>query len=336
MRLSESIGKGILETGVGFIVNKFRLKKRRDTFFFDDIGLEYVKILEENGYGEKLRKISYKWGAILYSSALPSSLKKLPYTISCNIFVKETFVNLGYLKDMEFRKEDHTVKVSTKGEVNIKKIGKNNLHTGMFMGMTSVFFDSDVGFVDVECNLHGDCLYTFKLLGKKYRPLMKDKERYNRLNNPPSVNGYTIKDALRLKILNMKDCKIYFRGKLITAMENTLFHLFSNANILMEEVSRISYDYFSVLVKESSPENKLNLIKNLLHFMGWGIVKFRIENKKSIVMVIEHPPFGLQKEEDNWKFLCHIICGYIRTINKGFRLKSVRVHGKKLLAAYCA
>ncbi|MCD6495823.1 MAG: hypothetical protein J7K54_00990 [Candidatus Aenigmarchaeota archaeon] len=333
MKLSESIRKGVLHSVSGLIINKFKFKKRRDTFFFDDIGLDYVKLLEENRHSTKLREISHKWGTMLFKSALPDAVKRLPYNISCNVMVRDTFVNLGYMTDMHIEKHDNRIKLTTKEETNVKKIGKNNLHIGMFMGMSTAFFDSDIEVVSVECNSSGDCIYNFRLLDKKYNPNMKQKETYNKLNDIPHFNGANIKEAIRTGLFSMKNGKIYFRGELITAMENTLFHLFSNEGIMLSSLRKISYNYFSSIVKEASSDDKLKLLKNLLQIMGWGLVKFAVDNN-TILMTIDYPPFGLQAEKDNWQFLCEVVCGYLWLINKEFTLKSLKVSGRRLLALY--
>lgn len=337
MRLSESIRRGVLETKVGRVINKFKVKKgRRDTFFFDDIGLNYVKLLEDNGYGERLRLLSYKWGVITSAMILPSSVKILPYTISCNMLLRDMYINIGYMQDIHFKKVSDIIEIRTKNEENVKKIGINNLHIGMLMGICTSFFNSEIAFLEAKCSLSGDCAYKFRIMNKPVSLDAKGKEVYNKLNEIPSASGLTIKNALKLKILVMKGNKIYFRGRSITAIENTLFHIFSNEDLMLDHVCRMSYEFFSNIIKESSTEKKLKLIKNLLQFMGWGIINFEMKNRKRIVMNISYPPFGIQSEKDNWRFLYETVRGYLWLVNKELRIGRIKEKQRKLSVEYVA
>lgn len=338
MRMSESLRKNIFETSAGGIINKFKIVKRRSPFFFDEIGLKYVKLCDERGYDKELRKMSHEWGFMLFERIVSSVTKKLPlpHLVSCNIIVKKLFSHLGYMEGIRFSRNGDIAIVNTKNEENIKIIGINSLHTGLHMGFSTAIFNSQMEFLGAKETGNGNCEYTFKILNKPPPFRAKDKSTYDRLNSLPSMQGPTLKDALKNNIFKMKGNRIYFRGKVISSIESTIFHLFSNRRILLEEVPKISYDYFKDIVKkESSDEEKLNLLKFLLQAMGWGIIKITMKGKR-IVFHINYPPYGFQVESDNWDFIIIVILGYLWLIDKRFKIDKVNISYKKLRVEYSA
>ena len=73
-------------------------------------------------------------------------------------------------------------------------------------------------------------------------------------------------------------------------------------------------------------------LKTLLQTMGWGIITI-VSKDKEIMIEIRKPPFGIQKEDDNWNFIIQTILGYLWLINKKYKIKNIRA-GKKLLIFY--
>ena len=131
------------------------------------------------------------------------------------------------------------------------------------------------------------------------------------------------------------DNRIRFKGRRILAMENTIFHLFSTEGPCIDRVREISFQYFNQLVKKvESKEKGLLLLKALLQSMGWGIVTIKIEGKNRIKIVIDSPPYGLQKYGDNWQFLINTIHGYVQVIDRGFQESGSEFSGNKLVLTF--
>jgi predicted RNA methylase len=67
--------------------------------------------------------------------------------------------------------------------------------------------------------------------------------------------------------------------------------------------------------------------------MGWGILTIA-QRKRDVIIEIKNPPYGLQKEKDNWNFLVSMIEGYLWNINKNFKTISVKENFKYLRIRY--
>lgn len=183
---------------------------------------------------------------------------------------------------------------------------------------------------EVECireSKNNDCYeYIFQLKNKKWeRILPKEKQFYNKLNFSKESEGIEFKAALKKGIFLLKDSnKIYFRRKSIIMLENTFFHLISNNQILMNRISRISHEFFKdVIEKDASNESKIMMLKNILQIMGWGAMTVSMEKNNEISININHLPYGLQRENDNWDFLINVILGYMWLLDKKFKIKKV-------------
>ena len=152
----------------------------------------------------------------------------------------------------------------------------------------------------------------------------KDKKIYDKLNQIGRESGLTLKDALKKGIFKLKkNNRVYFRGKSMIPIENTLFHLFSNKKILIKRIPFITYDYFSEMVeKKVRKELKLKLLKNILQATGWGIVKIVV--KEGVSIKINYPPHGSQPEKDNWLFLGNFILGYLWMLDEKFKLACIK------------
>jgi len=141
---------------------------------------------------------------------------------------------------------------------------------------------------------------------------------------------------LKNKIFQLKGKNsIYFRGKRLSIVENTIFHLTGNRSILLDKVPHISYDFFEQIIeKDSADERKLTLLKTLLQTMGWGIIKISYRNKKIILIEIKNPPYGFQLEKDNWNFLIRVILGYLWFLDKDLKLVNIESSYKHLNIIY--
>ncbi|NIO20438.1 MAG: hypothetical protein GTN76_06780 [Candidatus Aenigmarchaeota archaeon] len=332
MRISELFRKNILETGVGGVVNKLRIKKRRDSLFFGDIFIEYIRECEASGHSKEMMDIGQRWMFLYFEQLVPSTAKKLPLMILSRM-MKRVWINLGLMEDFNIKMNNGLVDIETRKEAITGIIGKNQFTVGLFMGICNSLFNSGVDVVRVlqTKNLNR---YAFKINNKTFRTEHKDKKTYDRLNYFKPIKGLTLKDAFERNIFQLRGNRIYFRNKSVYTVENTLFHLVGEKNILTKRISQISYKFFSNVVDADTPDTrKLGLIKILLQTMGWGIVKILTKEKK-IVFKIRDPPFGLQRGRDNWIFLINAILGYMWILDKGFKLKGSRHHGKLLEIVY--
>ena len=162
----------------------------------------------------------------------------------------------------------------------------------------------------------------------------KEKRVYDKLNQPRRKTGFTLKDALKRGLFQLKNGnKIYFRGRSLIPIENTVFHLFSNEKILLEKVPILSYEYFSGIIEKSAKnENKLTLLKNILQAMGWGSITIVI--KDGILVKIDNPPYGSQMERDNWLFLINVILGYLWLLDKKFTISRIKESYQRLEIHY--
>lgn len=329
MRLSESLRRNIMETGVGNIINKFKAKSRRDVLFFEDILASYIKECEKAGYGKEMEEIGHKW-MNLVNRLVPDTLLKLPVTIVFNLFLKKTWINLGYMDDLKVTKQNGLITIDTENEIITRIIGPNKFAVGVYKGILNVLLKSEIECVKASQS-KTSCKYVFRPTDSSFKTDAKEKSVYNNLNNISATKGFNLKNALKKGVFRLtEENRLYFRKKPVIPLENTVFHLISEQNTLSEKVPLISFDFFRNIIKESSDDKKLVLLKNLLQIMGWGTVNI-MKEKDKISVKIENPPFGLQKEEDNWKFLTSIIQGYLWLIDKKIKSGNVKIVNRHLL-----
>jgi len=330
MRLSELLERDILKISVGSILSRFKIKRRRNVLFFEDILAEYISDCEKL-YSKEMKEIAFSWAFITSQELIPNTLKKLPLSILGNNIIKRIWKNFGIIDNFHLIKKNNTIIVNIENEYITRIIGENKFLIGFAEGSLSAVLNSKVSCKHVS-QTKNYCKYIFKIEKKQTvdKIYSKGKALYNNLNYIPISRGYSLKDMLKSNILQLRKNKLYFRGKLLTLIENTLFHLLSNKKILLGKVSDISYKYFSKLIdKDSSNNRKMNLIKNLLEAMGWGHIKILMK-KDNIIVSIKNPPYGLQTENDNWEFLFRVIYGYLRLINKKFKIKNISYEQKKV------
>jgi len=77
-----------MESVVGGIKNKFAVRSRRVTLFFEGILADYIKECEKAGYGDKIYDIGKKWGRLVSYSLGTKALKHLPPSILLKIAKK--------------------------------------------------------------------------------------------------------------------------------------------------------------------------------------------------------------------------------------------------------
>jgi len=324
-----------MKVSVGSLLNKFKIRSRRNVLFFEDIIANYVKECEDAGYGNEMKTVAQKWCILTTKHLIPRYIKKLPLSLLFSI-LKIVWVNLGAMDDLKIVKKKDIVEIKTKNETITRIIGKNKCLTGFYAGILNVLLKSRVECVKVF-QTKKYCNYTYKIIKNKYFYTIKAKKKeiYDRLNQMPPFKGITLKDALKTNIFQLKNSnKLYFRGNPLWYVENTGFHILGNMKILLKRMPYISYNYFkNISEKESSNIEKLTLIKNLFQSMGWGILRI-VNHKKKILFEISYLPYGLQIEKDNWNLLINTILGYLWLINKKFKINSIKEYYKKLIIVY--
>lgn len=257
---------------------------------------------------------------------------KLTPVLFFNLIISKVWKNMGYMENIKMSRKGKEIKIKTRKELNVKNIGLNNLSIGTYIGTLNILYGSQVKFIDAK-NRDGNCDYIFSLTEKPFLIETRNKKEYEKLNRIPEIKSFTLKDALRTRLFEIKGNKLYFRGKGIGIIENTLFHLLGNAGILLEKVPEISFNFFRETIKDSGEREKLVLLKTLLQTLGWGLVTISHE-KNTVKVEIKNPPHGFQKTGDNWIFLSQAIMGYLWTINRNFRLDKEEVKNKKLELKY--
>ncbi len=342
MRMSESIRKNIFEVSAGGVLNKLKIRRRRSTFFFEEIGSEYVRRCEISGHGKEMMQIGKEWMGMSLEQMLPGSLRKMPPTILINLVIKKLWITSGLMDDFRISKEKDTVAIRTRNEGLTRFMGKNRLMAGVYMGVLESVFNQEAGLIG-SMQTRKECEYRFRLApGKPDHPATKSKSEYDRLNYLKPVRGFTLKYLLEKKIFQLKrNNMIYFRGRSISPIESTLFHIIGNRGILLGDVPDIAYGYFKGIARlgtgkgtgQGSCTKKLFLIKTLLQAMGWGVIKI-VVNDNRIIFEIDSPPYGIQAEKDNWDFLARTILGYLWVIDRGFRLSNTQTRQKHLSITY--
>ncbi len=335
MRFSASIRNNVLRVAAGFLLNTFKIKKRRGTVFFEDLLGEYIKKCENSGYEKRMEEIGKKWMVLYFDALLPEKMKILPPLFFLNDVMRPIWMNLGLMKDFRVLQYEDRLIVKTINEGITRLIGQNRFNVGALYGIFSVLFRREVEPIRVIQRKDGS-EYVFKLTNEKFAGFpSKGKENYDSLNSVSTVAGFTLKEALKNTMISLtEDNRIYFRNRPLWYVENTLFHLISNEAIMMDEVPEISCKYFSdFLEKDASAERKLSFLKNFLQMMGWGLISI-VFSEGTISIEIRNPPYGLQIERDNWTFLLNIILGYLWTIDKNYKLNDVTESHKKLVVDY--
>lgn len=335
LRLSTSLQRNILEAGVGGILNRFTAKNRRLTLFFEDIIGEYILYCEGLNHKDDLRTLAGLWGELSIQKLTPTPLKGIPPPMFLNTIGKKSWSNLGIIDDIHLDEVGDVIHLTTRNESITRLIGRNDFMLGFFKGTINGLYNSQSRIISC-LQTKESCRYQFRLEHKPITVEGKDKSLYNRLNYLKPVNGFTLNDAVKKNILQLKEGNgIYFRGKRLTITENTIFHLVGNANLLLDKVPGISHGFFDEIInKDSTDEQKLILLKNLLQIMGWGIIKIIVKDRGDIIIKIRNPPHGLQSGKPNWDFLYNTLLGYIRLLDTDFVIGAVKEDNKNLRVLY--
>jgi len=322
LRLSTSLSRNILKTTVGGVLNRFKIRSRRDTLFFEEIPAYYIKECEGAGYSKEMQDIGQKWGFLTIERTMPRAMERLLPTILLNAIMKKVWINLGLMDDLHVDVKNNSVILNTENESITRFIGENEFVVGLYMGILNALYRSEMGYINASQSKNS-CRYVFEIRNEPFYIEGKKKSTYDQLNSLPKSDEFTLKHALRLGIFHLKsDNRIYFRNKLVAPIENTIFHLVSDRAILLDKIACISYDFFREIIKEeATDEEKLNLLKTLLQVMGWGGLKIMIKSEGEIIVEIENPPCGLQLERDSLFSFTKVILGYLWLLNDKFRIK---------------
>lgn len=332
MRLATSLSKNVMQTAVGTLLNRFKLKSRRNTLFFEDIFAIYIKKCEDAGHGGQMEESGIKWMNLYLKLLIPERLKNLPPTLFLNTIITPVWTNLGLLNDFYVERNGDTINIKTTEELVTRSVGENHAAIGLYIGVINSLFARQAKCIEAKQSRE-TCRYVFKL-GAPHSPTeSKEKETYNKLNLLPALKGVTLKDALEKKVFVLKDNKIYFRGGILAPVENTIFHILSNIGVCLDEIPGISHDYFKEKIEDTTVDRKLTLLKTLFQTMGWGIINIIKESQK-LTVDIQNPPHGLQLEKENWTFLANTILGYLWLIDEGFRIGELAQGNKRLTITY--
>lgn len=335
MRFSDSLRKGIVQSIRGGLFAKFRLPTRRLTLFFGDIFIGYLDECEKSGFGKEMGSAGQQWMTLFFGTLAPSAMKKLPVPF-LNIIMKKIWTYVALMDDFAMQKSGNIITIRTKNEAISMAIGKNEFSTGLYTGILGVLYNSRIETVSVNQTM-GENTYVFRIAGGIESHMGgRSKEEYVRLNSmEESEDGFTLKDAISRGVFEIKGGKrIYFRGRPLYAVENTLFHIIGNKGVILDKVQEISYGFFSkVVIQDTDSEKKLVLLKTLLQSMGWGIFSVAVKGRE-ILVEIKNPPYGLQTDGENWEFLARTILGYLWLIDRKFRMKALQAKGRHLYIIY--
>jgi len=321
MKLSASIKKNIIKTVVGGVTNVSSGTSRRYTLFFEDILAFYVKECENKGY--PFYDLDKDWMKLVMSKHFSGVISKLPLEIFLNDFMSEMWSGLGLMDEFNFSRNGDEISIKTRNEGVTRIIGPNNGMLGFYAGILEVLYNSGAQPLSSQQS-RNQCTYLYKLKGETKLLESKTKEQYNKLNKIPENRGFNLKQALKRDIFTLtENNKIFFRGKFLCPIENTIFHLIGQKKIMLEGIPEISFNYFNGLVdNDSSLEDKLRLLKTLLQVMGWGLLSISLDND-GVVVNIYYPPYGMQKEQDNWLFLSKTIQGFLWLHDRSYAVKEV-------------
>ena len=332
MQLAESLQKNILKTSVGGLWNKFKGKDRRDTLFFEDIVAEYVLLCEQNGYKKEMRLIGQEWMEMAIKELIPNTLKLIP-SLFLNTIMKKIWINLGLVDDLYSTKNKNYMVVRTENEIISRVIGVNEISAGSYLGVLNVLYGVDLKLLNKKQNIK-TCEYTYELTKNTHKILTKKREVYLKQNKLKKIPGFKLEDAVKANMIRIVKNKIYFRKMCLIPTENTIFHLFGNSGILINEVPKISHNYFKKIIESNCEDTKkLVLLKNILQAMGWGNINIILDNRVVLVK-IDHPPIGLQLEKDNWDFFVNTILGYLWLIDKKFKIEKTKYLNNLLCVTY--
>lgn len=329
MMLSESLRRGVFESFVGGVVNRFKINVRRDVLVFEDILSEYVGACERKGKDEETEWIGRHWTNLTMGNLLPAPLKRLSVPFIANRIGMHVWRNVGLIDNMEVREDGDTITIDTRNEYVTRSIGPNRFAAGAYAGILDVLTGREAELVKAEQSKVG-CSYVFRIGKNEWkRPPSRDKGRYDELNRRSAVKGYALKDVLKMNVFRMKGNRILFRERTVLPVENTLFHIIGGRSLMLDEVTRISRAFFGRTVKKGSLEDSLPFMKRLMQITGWGTLRIAYGEREGITVDVRSLPFGLLRE-DNWDFLVHMMLGYLRVFSPGVGISGKECRGTAL------
>ncbi len=319
MKFAESIRRNILETTGGRIINKFKVKSRRTTMFFEDILAQYVRECEAQGHSLEMREVGLEWGALgtkqLGKLGMFQSIRLL------NHVMNSVWSSLGLVRDFSVKKNGDDVTITTRDEFITRVIGKNDFMAGFFAGCIMTYTGKRVEYIDSGPR-SGCFVYRYSLGKNTAQARGKNKDVYNKLNQSGRTHGLSLKQAIQKRIFTVSGNRVYFRGKSMIPVENTVFHIIGRKGMCMDKIPAITAGFFRGLLSAgSTTEKRLRLLKTILQSTGWCDIVMT-KTGENLSMHITGLPTGLQEDEDNWSFLIGVIEGYVSLLGKRAKLAS--------------
>ena len=119
MKLSESIQRNIMQPFVGGLINKFKVKGRRDVLFFEEILANYIRECEKAGHGKEMEDIGRKCTTLVTDVLSPKVVRKVPITSFFNKLARKMWINLtGRCENLLIRSESVQYITATVTELN--------------------------------------------------------------------------------------------------------------------------------------------------------------------------------------------------------------------------
>ena len=314
--------KDVIETGVGGISNRFKIGRRRDVLFFEEILANYIKECENAGHKKDMREIAKEWAFVYTKNFLPDFMKSVPKIALLNTVLKKSWIYFGLLDDFKAAGSDERISFLTYSEAMTRLIGGNEFCKGLWEGVLCALYKRRVDLLQSSQTQHVS-EYSFSIKKEPFDIASKDKRIYQELNATPKGDG-DLKKYIKQRMLVLKGNRLTYRGKSVVIGENTLFHIFGEKGTLIDRVAEISRLCFKDIVeKDSKGEKRMLMLKNLMHVFGWGRIN-AVYQKGHVAIEIRNPPYGIQKGEDNWDFLSQMLLGYISLFGKGFRISGLK------------
>ncbi|MEM7815926.1 MAG: hypothetical protein QXN71_02290 [Candidatus Aenigmatarchaeota archaeon] len=331
MGISRLLIRNIIETDFGGIINKFKISKRRDVLFFEEILAKYIKKCELAGYKKEMMDAAREWGFLYVKNFMPKIMENAPKNILFNRFLKRVWIELGLLEEFRAEINGNEITFITYDEAITRHTGENEFCKGLWEGVLSGIYRCKAETIYAEQS-PVKSVYNFRLTHLPFSVKSKSKTLYLRLNTFRGKGE--LKKYIKAHVLVLKGNRMTFRGKSVVIGENTLFHIFGTKKILINIVSEISSCFLDEIIeKDSSFESKINLLKNILQVFGWGKVKI-VYSRERIDIEIQNPPYGIQSNDDNWIFLSHFILGYLLLTDRRCRLSEINQLGKSIRISY--
>lgn len=319
MTLAFSLAKDILHSSAGIIINRFKAGERRIVLFPENILAEYIKICDNEKYGEELFGITIKWSDTICREIIPRSIREIASELIINLVVGQTWVNLGIVDDFKAKISDKKIDIEVSNCAIIRLIGLNSFSRGILEGNLTNILGQDLELEKEELNGKiAKCTFTKK--GNLEAAVREEKRKALKTNPCQKTGGINLKEAVEKNIFTLDARnKIMFRGKILLPLESTIFHMLGGCNILLDKIPAISTNFFNEIIDKTAPlEKKLVLLKSLLQAMGWGTPTITIYGDE-ISIRISNAPESLLAEKENHVFFAKTIEGYMRSVEENLQ-----------------